>query len=430
MRRVLMITYYFPPLGGAGSLRALGFAEHLPEFGWEAIVLTPSNGAYFRDPSLEFRGGGVVRTRSLELSRAGKRVLRAGGDDEQPAAVGRLRSVPRALVRRWVYFPDAQIGWYPRAVVAGRRAVRDGKIDAIFSSSFPITAHLVARSLRRRSGIPWIAEFRDPWSARLSDAELPQRRRAERLERSIAAEASAVVMPSPSWSAEHTRRWGRAVVTIPNGFDAVPVAPPPEGELVASYLGSYYPGRQDLSAVWDALARVATRDRSRSVRLRVIGSVSEAMRSELRAHGVDALLEETGFVSHAEALSLAAASSLLLAPGPASGAPTDVGWIPAKLFEYLGTGLPILWMGDRPNDGADLLVSHPGCSLVGRGDVGRTCEVLEQALTRPRYDRTLAGLSRRDRAGELAALLESSAPERVRGRRLPYASAQLPGEDS
>ena len=176
----------------------------------------------------------------MELSRVGKRVLRAGGDDVEPAVVGPLRSAPRAFVRRWLYFPDAQIGWYPSAVAAGRRLIRSGAFDAIYSSSFPMTAHLVARTVRRHAGIPWVAEFRDPWSLWICDPE--PLRRAERLERSIAAEASAVVMTSPTWAAEHSKKWKKAVVTIPNGFGYIPPASPPRDELVVVLPRDLLPG--------------------------------------------------------------------------------------------------------------------------------------------------------------------------------------------
>lgn len=401
-----MISYYFPPLGGAGSLRALGFAEHLPEFGWDPVVLAPSNGAYFRDPSLSFPAERVVRARSLELSRTGKRALRAGGDDVVAASVGPIRSAARAAVRRWLYFPDAQIGWYPGAVAAGRRVIRDGRVDAIFSSSFPITAHLVARALHRRCGIAWIAEFRDPWSGRLSDADAPKRGRAARLEQSIAREASTVVMTSPTWSADHARRWDIDVVTIPNGFDPAPTGSPPEDELVAGYLGSYYPGRQDLSGVWVALARLAAERLSRRVRFRVVGSVSPAMRRELHAHGIGSLLEETGFLPQAEALRVIASSSVLVAAGPARADDAGDGWIPAKLFEYLATGLPIVWIGTPHSDGARLLMGQPGCHVVPPADVDGVLEVLA-SIAGKRYERDLTGLSRTDRARQLAGVLDS-----------------------
>jgi glycosyltransferase involved in cell wall biosynthesis len=397
-----MVSYYFPPLGGIGALRVLGFARHLPEFGWEPTVLAPSNGAYFRDPSLRFPGTQTVRTRSLELSRAGKRILATGGDDVRPASVGPLGSRARELVRRWLYFPDAQIGWYPGAVAAGRRLVGEGEFDAVFSSSPPITAHLIARSLHRSSGIPWVAEFRDPWSLLVSDAADHQRRRALRLERSIATEASAVAMPSPTWAAEHSKRWKTTVVTIPNGFGHMPPPSSPGDDLVACYLGTYVPKRQDLSSVWRALAQL-----SPPPRLRIVGEPSAAMRSELRACGVEPLLEVTGFLAHDEALRRVASASLLLAAGPArrQGAAGE-GLVPAKLFEYLATGLPIVWVGATPNDGASLLAEHPGCRILEPGRVDAAVDAINEEVGK-HYRRELAGLSRRDRTLALAKLLDS-----------------------
>ena len=409
MRRVLMISYYFPPLGGIAALRALGFAEHLPSFGWEPTVLAPSNGAYHRDPSLSVPPGKTMRTFSLELSRLGKHGLRAGGDDTRPAMPGPVRSLARDLARRWLYYPDAQIGWYPGAAFAVRRLIRDGRFDAVFSSSFPITAHLLARTVHRRAGIPWIAEFRDPWSSRMSDGADQRFRRAQRLERSIASEASAVVMTSPSWAAEHSRRWGRSVTTIPNGFGRVPPPSSPDDELVVCFLGTYYAGRQDLSAVWKALARIAADRSSPSVRLRIVGEVPSAMRAELRASGIEPLLEVTGFLCHEEALRRVASASVLVAAGPArSEGAVGEGWLPAKLFEYLATGLPVLWVGALPNDGASLLATHSGCRIFEPHQVEGAMTAIREESGR-HYPRQLGGLARRDRARALAELLGAHA---------------------
>jgi len=406
MRRVLMISYYFPPLGGIGALRALGFAEHLPSFGWEPTVLAPSNGAYHRDPSLDFRSGRTVRTRSLELSRLGKQGLRAGGDDTRPATPGPVRSLARDLARRWLYHPDAQIGWYLGAAWAGRRLVREGRFDAIYSSSAPMTAHLVGRTLHRSSGIPWIAEFRDPWSAWIGGENRRDVRRAERLERSIASEASAVVMTSPSWARQHSERWGREVITIPNGFGYVPPRSAPGDELVVGFLGTYYPGRQDLCAVWNALARLTADGSSPPVRLRVVGEAPQPMRAELQAAGIEPLVEVTGFMPYEESLRHMASSSVLVAAGPAwSRGPLGAGWLPAKLFDYLATGLPIVWLGATPNDGASMLADQSGCHILGVDNVDEVAAVVREEHGK-RYRRDVEGLSRRNRTRALADLLD------------------------
>src|SRR4051812_5385713 len=135
MRRVLIVAYYFPPIGGIGSIRLARFAEHLQEFGWDPIVLAPRDTPHARDAQLRYSVDRVVRSRSIELSRLGNAIPRRSGPvgaSRSTIGGGELRS--RAL--RWV-FPDAQIGWYPGAVVTGLGFLRQRHFDAVFSSSFP-----------------------------------------------------------------------------------------------------------------------------------------------------------------------------------------------------------------------------------------------------------------------------------------------------
>src|SRR4051794_34142813 len=146
MRRLLIVAYYFPPIGGIGSIRLARFAEHLPEFGWDVTVLAPKATPHAADPRLHYPEEHVVRSRSFELSGLKQLVPRVrapdGGDDGED---GRARAAARTAGR--LLYPDAQIGWFPGAIAVGRRAVRRGSFDAVVSSSFPITAHLVARWL-------------------------------------------------------------------------------------------------------------------------------------------------------------------------------------------------------------------------------------------------------------------------------------------
>ncbi len=192
-----MIAYFFPPLGGIASLRALRFARGLPESGWEALVVAPRSGDYHYDPTLSYPEDKVVRTLSLEISRTGRGALRkiAGkGIPEQASVLARARQ----FVRRWIYLPDPQVGWYPFALAAARGVVRQQRVDAIFSSSYPITAHLVARRLHRDTGLPWVADFRDLWTDWVWRGEL-RGRLDSRLEHALLAEATAIVTVSPTF---------------------------------------------------------------------------------------------------------------------------------------------------------------------------------------------------------------------------------------
>jgi glycosyltransferase involved in cell wall biosynthesis len=408
MRQALIVAYYFPPLGGIGSLRVTGYATHLPEYGWSPTVLAPRNGAYYRDPGLSFDEARVVRTASIELSRAGKRVLRAGGDDTTPAAVGGLRASLRGLARSALYFPDPQVGWYAPAVLSARRALRGRRFDAVFSSSFPITAHLVARTLHRRLGVPWVAEFRDPWSAMLA-ADDPIRGRALRLERSLAREADAVVMTSPSWATRHAADWGREVSVIPNGHDGqmAPVGSP-DGSITLAYLGSYYPATQRLDAVWPAIRRINARGELTVDRIRFIGDLHPALAAELRSQGLDGLVEVTGFLPHDEALRSLQTASALLVAGPRDAGGILRGQVAAKLSEYLASGLPIVYVGDPACDAADLLRRYSGTSVVATEDDAGVERALLACLGR-RIVRDVGDLSRRALAGDLARVLDAAA---------------------
>ena len=368
MRRVLIVAYYFPPLGGVGSVRVSGFARNLPAHGWEPTVLAPRNAAYHRDERLEVREESVVRTGSIELSRAGKRLLRAGGDDVKPAELGPLGSVLGGAVRAAIYYPDAQNGWYVPAVTAARRLLRRQKFDAVFSSSFPITAHLIAKHIHRRARLPWVAEFRDPWSETIPPGT-SRHRRAARLESGLARAASERVMASPTWARRHADRWGVPVDVITNGFDpdVQPPSRPPPSTFTVAYLGTFYPTTQSLSGAWPALRSLL--DRWPEMRIRFIGELHPALRAELERDELDATVQVTGFLPHDDALSELRGASALLVAGPRDASGVFAGQIAAKLFEYLATDVPIVYVGDTCGDAVDLLRGFPGCHVCALDDV-------------------------------------------------------------
>lgn len=405
MPRALLVAYFFPPLGGVGSLRALGFARHLAECGWEIDVLAPRAGSYHRDEELLFPEERVLRTGLIELSRVGKKALLTGGDDVRPAQVAGVRAALRTAAHAALYFPDAQVGWAPFALRAGRRALRDRPVDVIISSSFPITAHVVARRLARRAGIAWVADFRDPWSQMLPPGA--RRRRAGRLERSLARDAAAVVMTSPTWAGGHARLWGRPVDVIPNGHDlaARPAAPAPV-DIVVAYVGTYYPATQaPLTPVWAALRRLDAEHGSRLEEIRIIGELHPRMRAELDAHGLADRVHVTGFLPNTSALEQLASCSVALLAGPADARGILAGQVAGKVWEYLATDLPVIYVGAPESDAAHLLAEHEGTYVVPGGDAVGAEAALRAAIGR-RHPRDTAAFSRRARARALGRVLD------------------------
>jgi glycosyltransferase involved in cell wall biosynthesis len=421
MRRVLMLSYYFPPLGGIGSVRALKFAQYLPEFGWDPVVITPRKGAYHADASLAFDETKVVRTASLELSRAAKRVIGRGGDDTRAAEVGPVLGRLRSFARRWIYRPDGQIGWYPFALRAARRTLRERRCDVILSSSFPITAHLVARRLHQEFGIPWVAEFRDLWTDLTRYDSRRRQRLDEATERSVLTDATEVVSVSDAYASLLSERGGRRVAVITNGFDpADSYGAPVSSRPLATYVGTYYPDRQDLRTAIDGLGELNRSGALPGLRIRFVGECPASLRASLAEAGLADSVECTGFVTHGEALAHMQESTVLLLAGPVSGAfpqSTVRGNIASKAFEYLGSGRPILYVGDADCEVEALVGRFPGVACVRPGDVVGAREAILSLMQRgPTVERRgMEAFTRQALAGGLARILTDACREHSRG---------------
>ena len=404
-RRVLIVAYYFPPIGGIGSIRLASFAAGLPEFGWNPTVIAPRStshaGGTELDPSAR-----VVRSTSMEIARLARLVRRGRCPRTGTRGSTNRTSDSWSGLASYVY-PDAQIGWYPGAIWTGRRLLGDQRFDAVFSSSYPVTAHLVGRTLSHRGGLPWIAEFRDPWSDRLGAAH-PHHDRAAALERRLATSASRLIMTSPTWAQHYGELWGREIEVVPNGHDGeIPSRPRPNRPTI-TYTGMFYPGSQSLGVVWHAVQQLVEAGRLETPVLRFVGEVPAELRRELNDLGLGRFVEETGFVSHREAKALMASSSVLIASGYVATDAMAQGVVPAKLFEYLATSLPIVYVGDRRSDASGLLESQPGCYVVAHDDPEGALSSLDAALLARPPRRNVENLSRRNRTAQLARILDDA----------------------
>ena len=420
-KRVLIVAYYFPPIGGIGSIRLARFASLLPEHGWDVTVLAPRDTPHEQDPQLAFPEQHVIRARSIEVSRIGRAVTFAGPsfDQSRPS----MRRQLRDLAHRYLFFPDPQIGWYPGAVVAGMRALRSQQFDAIYSSAEPVTAHLVARTLSRRKGLPWVAESRDPLGGRLPPGH-PHARRAQRLEAAIAREASVMVMPTPTWADHYGSIWGRDVAVLPNGHDGrLPERRPPAQPTLA-HIGTYHAGRDDLTALWKAVALMRSRQSGPVPRIRLVGHPSSELAQELHRYGLDDLVDNVGFVPHEQAKVEMMSASMLVASGIKGGDAVARGWVPAKLFAYLASGVPLLYVSALDTDAAALMRDQPGCYVVDHDDDDGALRAIEEGLSRPAFTRDTEHLNRVAGARTLAAILDravAAGPPPAKNRRYtPY----------
>jgi glycosyltransferase involved in cell wall biosynthesis len=407
-RRVLVLAYFFPPLGGAGVQRSLKFVKYLPEHGFAPTVITTSSRRYqVHDDSLTAEippGTRVVRAVDIPLPTWFAGVLRRLG----------LRRA--AAVASW---PDISLGWAVAAAWKGWREIRRERPDVILTSSAPYSAHLAGWALHRMTGVPWVADFRDEWAANPHAGEQPRLSRTltRRAEAVIAREAERVIVVADYFDIAGAPSGSPKRVEIPNGVDADDLAraapSPTPGPAVfrLSFIGSIY-AEQDCAPVLEAVGRLIDRgtiDPSR-LELRVVGRVwlpDFERRSPVR-------LVATGYVDHDRALAeMADATALLFYVAPSSLAPSG------KLYEYLAAERPILCVA-RPDNLASCLVSswHAGrcadpqdpaaieaaiADLYGRWEAG-TLERVEGARAR-----VLERFSRRALTGRLAVTLEEAA---------------------
>lgn len=409
-RRWLCVAYAFAPMNRSGTHRTVGFVRHLWDHGWDATVLTATLNGEPSDDALVDRvapSTRVVRTRCGDLVSLAKRVLRLGkplppqsSRDHREVPVGTTAPVDRRGLREWVsrllQTPDSRIGWIPSAVRAGLRVIRCEKPEVIYSTSPYASAHLIAMILRWWSGLPWVADFRDPWG------DNPFRKGGYKsldrldgwLEWMVLKSASHVVMNTDTAHDALCIRHPRCAVkssTITNGidFDLIEAVAPKrvvaEDRFALTHCGQFY-GLRTPTPWFEALGRLRCFNPAVANRVRFVlvgGDAYEGrMLKEMAAEcGVDDLVVVVGKRSHGEALSIMAGSdALALATSIGPGGELQV---PNKLFEYLGMGKPIVAAVDARNPSKRLLEdSGASVAICATNDVHALADSILACVTR------------------------------------------------
>lgn len=411
MKRVLMIAYHFPPLAGSSGIqRTLRFVQNLPALGWEPVVLTVRPEAYDRtgdDLSSDVPPAvHVERTFALDVARH----LSIAG--RYPAFAAR---------------PDRWTSWRFSAVAAGMRLIRRYKPQVIWST-YPIaTAHVIGRILHQRSGLPWIADFRDPMAQEGYPADPRLWRSFVRIEERAVRHARFSVFTTPGAARVYKSRYPEAaqrIVVIENGFDEESFAgltgsrdeqqPLNPHAVTLLHSGIVYPSERDPTALFAALARLAGEGRvcrgEFKVRFRAAAH-EELLRGLVQQHRLESFVEVLPPIGYRAALEeMIRADGLLVLQ--ASNCNEQ---IPAKLYEYLRAGRPILGLTDPEGDTAGVL-RDAGLDSIARLDSIDEIAALLARFVAAGADRRLlipnrdyvAGASRAGRAGGLRELLDQS----------------------
>ena len=356
--KVLLVTMYFPPAGGGGVQRPLKTATHLPALGIETHVLAPDDPKWLhRDDELRAPTQAFVhRARYL-----GPRARLPAEELHGLEGPERMLAQARLAYRR-VLLPDASVTWLPTAVPAAVRLVRREGIDAVITTSPPVSMNLIGAAVKRLTGIPWVADLRDAilWNAdrRFDRTAVQAKEKAlERVVRLVARKADAVVAVS-----DEVRRFDPAgqVRVIPNGcdFDDFAGLDYRSGERFRiTHAGSFF-GKRNPRPFLSALASSGLED----VVARFAGGLRQADEEWAAGLGLGDRLELLPYVSHHRALELqrdSEANLLLLPDAAGRGAVVPSG----KIFEYLAAERPIL-AAVPPDGAAAKLVRETGAGIV------------------------------------------------------------------
>lgn len=407
---VLMVAFHFPPAAlGSGHLRTLGFARYLPAAGWQPVVLSARPSAYPRTAAI---GAGVIPPDCI--------VQRALAFDASRhfSVAGKY---PGFLAQ-----PDRWASWWPAAVASGLRLIRRHRIKAIWSTYPIMSAHHIAHTLSRMSGLPWIADFRDPVVSSVEPGNPYSVASQLRWERRVLRAAARAVFTTPGALRDYAERYPDAhaqgkLAVIENGYDEAAFADLPQPPaltnrpLVMVHSGLLYSEGRNPVPFFEALARLRAAGTLGAADLQVVlrASGSEAAYArEIKRLNLGNLVTLAPPASNRAALTeQARADALLLFQGSCFDRQ-----IPAKMYEYLRIGRPIFALLGEHGDTADVLREVGGAELVAIDDVDAIAQRLSGFIQALREGR--APSARRDAvsryarsagAATLAAMLDQFA---------------------
>ena len=372
MKKVLIVAY-FPPHPQA-SPRILGLAKYLPEFGWKSVILTAPVGANLDS---KFR---VIETGYRDVLGFWKKLL--GLNPKYELTRTRVKDGIGITSKNFIFdffltfcaaiitYPDSDRGWKLFAVKAGSELLQNEDIAAIISSSSPVTTHLIAKELKMKHKIPWIADLRDLWTQNHNYGYGPLRKLMDRrLELKTLSNADALITVSNPWAEKlKVLHRGKVTYTITNGFD--PAEMNTKGfdltsKFTITYTGNIYPGKQDTSKLFAALKNLISNgfiDKN-EIEVRFYGTEEEWLAREIEEYGLSTVVKQYGTISREIALEKQRESQLLHLLNWED--PEEQGVYPGKVFEYFAAQRHILATGGFGKDVIERLLDETKAGMYG-----------------------------------------------------------------
>jgi glycosyltransferase involved in cell wall biosynthesis len=372
LRKVLIITYYWPPSGGAGVQRWLKFSKYLREYGWEPVIYTPENPeAPAIDHSLEKdipEGITVIRLPIFEPYSAYKRFVGMKPGEKVNAGFLQEKEKPgraegfAVWLRGNFFIPDARRFWINPSVKYLKKYLKENPVDAIISTGPPHSMHLIALQLNKTFNIPWLADFRDPWTGIDFYHQLKLTSVADKLhhklEKKVLSSATEVTVISRDMMNEFNGIVERNYKLVTNGYDAEDISPLPQNQLdedfTISHIGSINPARNPVK-LWKVLAEMVKQKPlfAKALKIKLVGKVDIGVLKSIEESGLAPHLTRIEYMPHRDVMCEIQKSQVLLLL--INNTPNAKGILTGKIFEYLGSGRPILSIGPEDGDASEIL---------------------------------------------------------------------------
>ena len=384
--KVLVITYYWPPAGGSGVQRWLKFVKYLPEFGVTPVVFTVDDPEYaVLDSSLNddvsdqltvLKGKIWEPNQLLKKLGGKKKKVSAGFLDAKPSLTDRILRYVRANF----FIPDSRKFWVKPSVKFLSDHLKNHDFDVIVTTGPPHSVHLIGLELKRRFGLKWIADFRDPWTSIDYFHNLPLTNRSLKRHRSLEGqvlkEADRIVVVGSTMKKDF-KPFNENILVIPNGYDTYQSENGTEldEEFTLTYAGLMNDDRNP-KTLWKVLGKIraSNPEFDRDLKIRIVGSCSSEVLKSIDSNGLSKNLENLGYQDHRKVAQYQRSAQLLLLT--VNEVPSAKGIVTGKIFEYMQAKRPVLAIGPTDGDLAGIIEKTRSGVVVDFGDENGMEEVV------------------------------------------------------
>ncbi|RTY89608.1 glycosyl transferase family 1 [Flavobacterium sp. RSP46] len=369
-KKILIITYYWPPAGGPGVQRWLKFVKYLPDFGIQPIVYIPENPTYpIVDENLVKEVSDKTIILKQKIFEPYQLASFLSKNKTQKISSGIIPNQKKQSfldktflwIRGNLFIPDARVFWVKPSVAYLEKYIVENNIDTIVTSGPPQSLHLIGMELKQKLDLKWFADFRDPWttigyhkSLRLSSFAA---KKHKALEHQVLNTADTIIVTSKTTKTEFVAITNKPIAVITNGYDTEQVEKQAlDSKFSLAHIGSFLSERNPL-ILWESLVELINEipEFKSHVEIKLIGAVSQEVLETMTQFGLNSYLNNLGYVSHAEAIAHQRKSQVLLLVEINSEETKSI--IPGKLFEYMVSSRPIIAIGPKGSDFAEIITT-------------------------------------------------------------------------